>query len=235
VTLGPRAVHVYSACVDPLAPYDQASWSLLDRHEQERAGRFVFDRDRAMFVAAHALLRTALSRYADVAPHAWRFETNRFGKPSIDPVLGYARLDFNLAHTSGLVACAISRSAVGIDVEALDRRVDAIEIAGRFFTSGEVAWLSAGPDDQRDLRFLELWTLKEAYLKAVGVGLSHSLNTFGFTVDDGGAIHFDPPEGDIGRWHFELHSPTDRHRLAVAIPVRNAEDAKSAEISFHLI
>jgi 4'-phosphopantetheinyl transferase len=181
-----------------------------------RANRFVFDRDRALFVRAHALLRTTLSRYAAIAPGEWRFVTNPFGKPAIDPTLLPAPVAFNLAHTRGLAVCAVAHSDIGIDVEALDCRVRPLEIASRFFSTPEVAWLQACDEDQRRVRFVELWTLKEAYLKAIGVGLTQPLNTFGFAIDTNRQILFEPPAGDTSAWQFELQQPTDRHRLAIA-------------------
>src|SRR5207253_1525523 len=90
-----------------------------------RHRRFVFDRDRREYAAAHALLRTSLSRHADVAPESWTFHDEPGGKPS--PVLepGMPNLSCNLSHTRGLVACAIALGhPVGIDVEAIDRKID---------------------------------------------------------------------------------------------------------------
>jgi 4'-phosphopantetheinyl transferase len=217
VTLEAGEVHVYSALVDDtMPPRPQEDWSILDAEEKARADRFLFERDRALFVRAHGLLRTTLSRYAALAPGEWRFVTNPFGKPSIDPTQLSAPVAFNLSHTRGLAACAVARSDVGIDVEALDCRVRPLEIASRFFSAPEVAWLHECGDDERRVRFVELWTLKEAYVKAIGTGLSQPLNTFGFAIDTNRQIHFEPPAGDTSAWQFELRQPTVRHRLAIA-------------------
>ena len=89
-------------------------------------------------------------------------------------------------------------------------------IAARFFSAPEVAWLHECAEGERQVRFVELWTLKEAYVKAIGTGLSQPLNSFGFTIDSNRQIHFEPPTGDTSPWQFELGQPTDRHRLAIA-------------------
>ena len=227
-------VHVWCRAIDGTHgdAYDEAV-ALLSPDERERCARFVFDRDRHTYAIAHALLRTSLSRYADVAPAAWRFEEAPHGKPYLAPGSGAADLAFNLTHTNGLVACAIARHRqVGIDAECSDRAVDD-GVARRFFSDVERAHLeqlAAGP--ARSRRFFELWTLKEAYVKAIGAGLVHPLNTIVFAPDGaGGAIGFEPPPGvDAARWRFALLRPTNQHILAVAA---EGDPAAPAEICVH--
>ena len=189
---------------------------LLSDDERARADRFVFERDRRDFTAAHALLRSTLSRYADVPPDAWRFETADGGKPRLAHHAG--SLSFNLSHTHGFVACVVAHGCdVGIDVESIDRRLDPA-LANRFFSATETASIDAAPPEERVERFLELWTLKEAYLKATGKGLSHPLDTVVFDMRNDGAVTFHPPPGvDAAAWRFALFAPGARFRLAVAV------------------
>lgn len=193
----------------------------LSRAERDRAAKFAFERDRLTFAAAHDLLRTVLSQYADVAPAAWEFAPTAHGKPILAGAHSARPLRFNLSHTTGLVACAVSRDAdVGIDVEAIrpaDDRMDLGELASRFFSRTEAASLDVCEDEERRQRFVELWTLKEAYVKATGEGLSHPLDTFSFAISEPAAIHFAaPPGADAKAWQFGLFLPAPGYRMAVA-------------------
>jgi 4'-phosphopantetheinyl transferase len=219
-TLGVGEVHVYCRVTDALDETAMAdAVSLLSSDEHTRYTRFLFARDRREYAAAHALVRTSLSRYAEVAPRSWSFREEQGGKPSLvaDPCV--PQLSFSLSHTHGLVACAIAAGAdVGSDVEDVDRDVDD-RVPQRFFSARERADLGRCPSDiLRAKRFFDLWTLKEAYIKAIGKGLSHPLDTIVFTLDDDHGITFTPPsEVDAASWSFRLFSPTERHRLAVAV------------------
>jgi len=165
---------VWWMTIDTVGADALAQWrKILESAEQVRADRFHFARDRDTSIAAHALKRKLLSWAGDLPPSDWRFIVGRFGKPQIDPALGRPRLHFNLSHIRGLVACAVSLDhEVGLDVEAWDRAGDGLDIAGRFFAPAELALLrEAAPDDRPEV-FARIWTLKEAYIKATGRGLS---------------------------------------------------------------
>jgi 4'-phosphopantetheinyl transferase len=126
----------------------------------------------------------------------------------------------SLSHTAGFVACAVSScERIGVDVEATDRPVAHLEIARTFFSSAELSDLISVPPAQQKDRFFDLWTLKEAYAKARGLGFHLPLNEFSIRVAPGGkrGITFsgdlcDDPES----WRFSQFSPSPRHRLAVA-------------------
>jgi len=209
----------------------------LSADERERAARFVFARDRADYVAAHVLLRQMLCEVAGGRPEDWRFALTSHGKPVLANPPPGATVAFNLSHTRGLVACVVSHASraddrtdegpdggidVGIDVEGLrvrDAPGELLALAARFFSAAEVRGLEAEAIGDRDARFLDLWTLKEAYIKAVGLGLSIPLDSFGFALDGRGALQFAPPatDNDAAAWQFALFEPSKQHRLAVAI------------------
>jgi 4'-phosphopantetheinyl transferase len=183
----------------------------------------VHDRDRRDFAVAHALLRQSLSACGTLAPHDWTFAVGTHGKPSLTANLAAREgLAFNLAHTDGLVACCVARHAdVGIDVEAITRRIDIDGIATRFFSPTETADLEQCADPIRPARFAELWTLKEAYIKALGDGLSYALDRFTVRFEDPAFLRFDAgADADWSQWSFALFAPTDRHRMAVAVRSR---------------
>jgi 4'-phosphopantetheinyl transferase len=221
-------VHVWCRATDSLGDADiKAAVTLLSPEERSRYARFRFARDQRDYAAAHALLRLSLSRYADVTPRSWQFREASGGKPLLVLDEGMPRLSFNLSHTHGLVACAIaSGSDVGVDVESVDRQVGD-GVAERFFSESENADLRGrAPGRDHAHRFFELWTLKEAYVKAIGKGLSHPLDTIVFRVGNDGSITFiPPPETAADCWRFALFSPTEHHRLAVA--ARSDDDVAS--------
>lgn len=155
--------------------------------------------------AARALLRRTLSQARpDVAPDDWRFERDDQGKPHIAP--GLPPLSFSLTHCRGLAACAVAPAEidVGVDAEPLDRRVEPLRLARRFFTGQEADGLAAMTDDDaRRGAFLKLWTLKEATVKALGTGIAGSLQGFAFAACDPPTfVALDPALGEPGRWFF---------------------------------
>ena len=200
------------------APEDrQRLMMLLSEEERARFQRFHFDEDRLAFLVAHGLVRMALSRYAPVAPAEWTFSADSYGKPSI--AAPASTLSFSLSHTRSLVACAVVRGRpVGVDVEDASRPAP-LEIAERYFGPGERRDISATDPDQRTRRFFEYWTLKEAYVKACGLGLSLPLDRFELRRDAEGAwrIAFAPPPlDDPAAWWFRAWS-TPTHQAAVAL------------------
>jgi 4'-phosphopantetheinyl transferase len=138
----------------------------LDDAEREQAARFAFGRSRRSYVAAHVLLRHALNLAA--GRRAWRFTMNTFGKPSLDPPCN--DIHFNLSHTDGLVAVALTRGRdVGVDVEAAFRDPDETIFSSYILAAEEIADLDGLAD--RPGQMLRLWVAKEAIVKAIGVGL----------------------------------------------------------------
>ncbi len=179
--------------------------------------------DRRDFAAAHALLRATLSHLAPRPPQDWTFTRAPGGKPHLTDDHGTS-LTFNLSHTRGLVACTVADAApegVGIDVERVHRSPmsDWSAVIRRYFSDAEQQQLLSCAPDERTSRFIECWTLKEAYIKAVGDGLAHPLETFGFVWHADSDLHFMPPPGtDNDAWTFALYAPSLHHRMAVAVP-----------------
>ena len=183
---------------------------MLDDTERARAARFAFDEDRQAYVAAHALLRFALSQQAGGPPQNWRFATAERGKPYlIDPPRD---LRFSMTHTRGMVAVAVTEGVeIGVDVEPANRRAESMKLADRFFAPEETAMLRALEGDARRDAFFAIWTLKEAVVKATGEGLARGLDSF--------TIFLDPPRvtmpDDPGAWRLE-HWRRGAHHFALA-------------------
>jgi 4'-phosphopantetheinyl transferase len=211
-------VHVWFRATDALDEAAiAAAASVLSDEERAQFDRFHFARDARDYAAAHALLRQTLSNGGNQMPAAWQFEKTPSGKPRLLGESADGR-SFSLSHTRGMVACVVASGAeVGVDVECVDRDVDAGAIAARFFAPAEAAQLTALEDDARRERFFDLWTLKEALVKALGRGMAVSMKSLAFTVGPGGDIRLEAPDVDPGAWQFALFAPGPRHRLAVAV------------------
>jgi 4'-phosphopantetheinyl transferase len=193
---------------------------LLTTDELAQAKRFHFETDRRRYLVTRALLRCTLSRYVDLPPAAWRFQTNEYGRPHISNAEGpAARLHFNISHTNSLIAVAVSlQGALGVDTENVSRRPTVSHLAADYFTSTENRDLQSLPLSQQALRFFDYWTLKESYIKARGIGLSIPLDRFSFDIARPGQIHLhvDPClEDDANRWAFWQWSLGDDYLLAL--------------------
>jgi 4'-phosphopantetheinyl transferase len=209
---------VWRLATDAAQPSDVQRWlRTLDCGEHERAARFWIEADRREFVAAHALLRAMLSYYFDAPPPAWRFVIDASGKPSVDPNVGPHEIQFNLSHTRGLVAVALaSRGAIGVDVEEIDEGKADLAIAEAYFAPSEVELLQQAPPSERTRCFFRLWTLKEAYIKAIGKGLSAPLSSFAFSFDPIRIAFSLGSKNDAANWRFAILPASDRHVLSIA-------------------
>jgi 4'-phosphopantetheinyl transferase len=215
--------HVWFVREDEVrAPELLASYlALLSPDERARHARYVLERSRHQYLLTRALVRTVLSRYASVAPQDWRFLAGPFGRPMIAGPDRSLQLRFNLSNTAGLVVCLVARDGLlGVDVENTERIGATVELADRFFSPSESTALHAQPPGNQRRRFFELWTLKEAYIKARGLGLQIPLAWFSFVLSppDPVRLELDPRLRDDPRqWHFHQYEPTPRHLMAVAL------------------
>jgi 4'-phosphopantetheinyl transferase len=200
----------YGACLATLSP-----------EERQRAERFSFSRHRRQYVFAHGLLRLSLSDFTpDVDPADWSFTTDRYGRPFVSAPLVAGDVYFSLSHTEGCVACAVSPCrSIGVDVEQLRNARSLFATACSNFSSEEADALRTLPPAELIDRFFDYWTLKEAYLKARGSGLSFPLDQFSILIssDQKISIRFmSDAADDPRRWHFTKLSPSASHRLAIA-------------------
>jgi 4'-phosphopantetheinyl transferase len=204
------------------APELLASYrDVLTQQERLRAERFLFARDRDRYLLTRGLVRTVLSRYIPIDASDWRFEPNAYGRPMITNNHDWVSvLSFNISHTDGLIVLAVaSDRAVGVDTERTERKVD-VEAADHYFSPNEVAALQRLPKQLQPRRFLDLWTLKESYIKARGMGLSIPLDKFSFELDrrQHSLINFDADLDDLpDRWRFYHLFPSKEHLVALCL------------------
>ena len=223
--LEPGQVHVWFTCPEDIQDPDLlASYhSLITQEEKEKQARYIMPWHRHTSLIARVLVRCALSRYADVNPQDWRFDRNSHGKPQLAKECLLAPLHFNLSHTHGMAACAVTHGGpIGVDVERWDRQRDFDRLAARFFSPYEANLLKEVPEYAKRRLFFNIWTLKESYIKARGVGLSMGLDLFSFEVAEDGhpRIILDSLlEDDPEAWAFRLMTPTRHHVAALAAHV----------------
>lgn len=183
-TSGPANVWVARPCSPAEVEH------LLSDAERARLARFRFDADASSYASAHALVRLALSA-ADprTSPRDWCFRTAEFGKPEIHVAStgkgeSVAELRFNLSHSRGFVAVAtLVGDEIGVDVEAV-RTIEVVnELRERVLSPLEAEALDALPVGDRPARFFSIWSLKESYIKARGLGLRLPLKEISFSFD----------------------------------------------------
>jgi 4'-phosphopantetheinyl transferase len=192
---------------------------LLDDAERERARRFVFERDRECYTFAHGFLRLILARYINVDPHTLRFVGQPNGRPELATLAGHRPLRFNLSHTRGLVACIVTSTAdCGVDVER-GSRANYRDLIPLVLAASEAAELAALPEESQADRFLEIWTLKEAYLKGRGLGLAAPLREIAFAGSETAprCSTSSTLDDDDRAWRFWSGRPTSAHWVAVAL------------------
>jgi 4'-phosphopantetheinyl transferase len=189
--------------------------SYLSSSQLSRMRRFVHYAGRFQYAVSHAALNSILSAYTGTPCERLNFHTGEKGKP----MLADSSVFFNLSHSHQAAVIAVAAAPhVGVDVEWVREKSGFMAIAQRYFSTQEVAWVSAAKDLSHKLeRFYQVWVCKEAYLKAVGLGLTVSLDQFSVLLDmPGGACRLDGA-GDIGAhslYNYFYVSAGDKYNLA---------------------
>jgi 4'-phosphopantetheinyl transferase len=222
LVLHAHQVHIWQAAlpqVDAQALLD--AMGLLSFPERAQHGRFHFEKDRHCYLVTRWMVRTVLSRYVpSIAPADWAFEPGPYGHPHITSPLPAAQaLRFNLSHCDGLVVLAVTAGReVGIDTENTSRHAP-LEVADHFFSPREAQALRSLPAAEQALRFWELWTFKESYIKARGMGVSLPLAQFSIALDTPGrvAIAFDGIADDPAAWQLWHYQVGPHYRVALCL------------------
>jgi 4'-phosphopantetheinyl transferase len=216
--LAADVVHVWQAALDVDEQVEARFASLLAPDEQQRAERFHFPRDRRRYTVARACLRVLLADYLSTSPSAVSLATTPLGKPHLSES-GSSGLHFNLAHSDELALFAFSHQReVGVDLERERDDVDMHELAGRFFAPPEIAALREVAPTELRSAFFRTWTQKEAYVKALGLGMQVPLDGFAVAVTGTPKlVHtlHDPAQRD--RWTLADLSPAPGYAAAIAV------------------
>lgn len=175
----PGTVDLWHIHIEPPQERILAARTLLSPDELERAARFHFDIHRSRYIAGRAALRGILAQYLGVSAQTLAFVYGEKGKPALAPQVNTRRLEFNLSHSHDRALLGITTgSVIGVDIERINLEFGTDQIATHFFSAGEVDTLLAVPKTERGATFFDCWTRKEAYIKAVGEGLSLPLDSF---------------------------------------------------------
>jgi len=211
-------VEVWSCGLESAAQLAARYLPLLSADETERAARFRFGHLRDAYVLARGVTRTLLARCIGADPRSLRFAYATYGKPTLEGIDG---LHFNASHSGTLLVCAVTAAGpVGVDIERLRPMPDARNIAGRFFSTAEAQRVLAAPPEAIDARFFEIWTRKEAFLKATGEGFSRALASFTVSSGDAEAPRLEriaEPDDDPALWTLRAFVPAESYLGALAV------------------
>jgi 4'-phosphopantetheinyl transferase len=220
IEIADREVHLWAIRFEASEDRFERCRQWLDSGERERAARFHFERHARAYILGRGALRALIGAYLNLPPEAIRFRYGAKGKPALD--LGPAGIAFNFSNSGpfGLYAFALG-CELGVDVEEL-RPVPEIEnIAARFFARDEISDLMSLPEPERPCAFFRCWTRKEAYVKAVGDGLSVPLDSFRVALlagEPARITHLGGSEESGLGWTLHDVSPTREHVGALAYP-----------------
>jgi 4'-phosphopantetheinyl transferase len=185
-----------------------------------RAERFHFEHDRKRFIVARGILRTILGWYLGVEHSRLQFCYRKNGKPALADTFGKGRIHFNLSHSEGLALYAFTRDReIGVDIEYIHDLSEMDQIAERFFSTGENNVFRELPESKKKEAFFRCWTCKEAFIKAIGDGLSHPLDKFDVSSVPGEPARLLGIEGDAkaaSRWTIQELKPASGFAAAFA-------------------
>ena len=206
--------------------------SLLNTSELRKYHAFHFEKDKRLYLLAHVVLKLVLSEYLNCSVSLIEFKFNKYGKPALkDPS---SSIQFNLSHSQTAVALGVSYNAnqdLGVDIEHQDRKGQLLEMASHFFSKAESAILLEQPKERQVETFFKLWTLKEAYIKAIGKGLSIDLDSFSFSsLDEKININHYAKEEHLNRWDFYCASTFKSYQLSIASRIQS-KDAKQPGVN----
>ena len=211
------ALDLWCAWIPQSSTAIRAYQSYLSPTEQQRAARFCFVSDQQRYQYSRGVLRCLLATYLGIAPSDVPLGCTVYGKPYLD--IPSPPLHFNVSHSQDCVLYAVTRQhPVGIDVE-YKRSIDAFSLAKRFFSSDEYQQLCQTPKPLQQQFFYDLWALKEAFIKAIGLGLSFSLAQFTIelTLQQATLKQVSDPRYDIHAWQLHYFQPQHHYRAAVAM------------------
>ena len=205
-------IHVWCVELDETGEV-AALVAYLSADERERASGLLSGTHQRRFVVARGMLRRLLGRYLDQDPSAVSFSRGEHGKP----FLPEGGLHFNVSHTHELALYAIaSDREVGVDVEWMRPQVAHEQIAARFFSLEEQEALAQVPDEERRTAFYNIWTRKEAYVKARGDGIAAGLGTFAVSLEaEAALLHSDEGRDEVERWKLIALEPADGYVAAL--------------------
>lgn len=219
--LTPDDVHIWRIALAQNEAVLQKMCAALSADERQRAAQFKFEKLQKRFIISRGALRDILRRYTGRAAAEMVFEYEAHGKPQLAPTFNQNGIQFNLSHAENLALCGVTRRrAIGIDVEFIRSLDDAERLAQRFFSAHENARFSVLPPAQKTAAFYNCWTRKEAFIKALGEGLTHPLHRFDVAFVDGeppALLHTRPDPREAARWTLQALAPAENYTGAFVV------------------
>ncbi len=211
-TLREGEIHVWRQSLSLESTLVASFNSVLSNDEKIRAQRFRFEAGRTEFIVSRGALRLLLEAYQGIPARQLQFAYSAYGRPSLADTASCAPIEFNISHSAGLALLAFSRfHRVGIDIEKVRRDFEPLEISENYFSLSERAVLRGLPAELRHEAFFRCWTRKEAFIKALGEGLSHPLDAFDVSIKPGSTaalLSTRPDRDEAARWMLrELTAP----------------------------
>lgn len=221
INLSSNDIHIWCADLDlPNLRVEELA-RILSADELARANKFHFDEHRKRFIVRRGILRTLLGSYLDIEPNQLQFDYNSRGKPALKKSGGGDRLRFNLSDSQGMALYAVTRDRdLGVDLEHIRPMKDAEQLVKRFFSDREYAEFSQLDRERQEVTFFTCWTRKEAYIKAIGEGLSLPLDRFEISISPEEPAKLLSIQGDAQLaegWLLQDLKPASGYAAALAV------------------
>ncbi len=185
ISISDQEIHVWKTSLHKSPLQLSSLTSILSIEEQKQGARFIYTEHQQYFWVTHALLRLILARYINLLqPQQFCFTKGIFGKPYIQNLPNDLNLQFNVSHSNDQALFALAKDQeLGVDIELITPKRSCEEIAQRFFANEEYEAWKVLPECQQLTGFYRIWTRKEAYIKAIGLGLNYPLKDFVVSVE----------------------------------------------------
>ena len=220
-------VHLWKMNLDLSREQVEKQYMILSEDEKKRANSFKFEIHKNRFIIARSTMKLILSRYLNLPPEKIKFKYNAYGKPQLVNELKSEGLEFNLSHSENLAIYGISRHhLVGVDLEYLRPMKEAEKLAERFFCSREFEAIKSLSIDKKEKAFFKLWTAKEAYLKAIGKGISGGLEQIEISLKEPMEL-IKVPENAQSCWELLSFTPHPNYIAAMVV------EGKKANINYY--
>jgi 4'-phosphopantetheinyl transferase len=219
---GAHEVVLWAVRMDPFDRPEllDACRAVLSDHERQRADRFFTSALTERFIVSHALVRDVLAESTGVPAHDLKFTEDDLGRPRLE---GVEEIDFNLSHTDGMAIVGVARHRLGVDVERFRDGLDLPGLGRRVLTPRERKTIEGPEAPEGRTRFFEYWTLKEAYAKALGIGIRMPFRDIDVQLGEQLVVDLSAVADDATRWRFELFGDAEFRVAIVAKPEKPAD------------
>ena len=225
LNLSKNEIHIWRANLDLPSMMLKKLARILSEDEKTRANRFRFEQHRDRFIAARGILRQLLGNYLQIKSDLVIFEYSSRGKPQIVSSLNQDNLQFNISHSQDWALYGFNyQRIIGVDLEYIKDNIDYKQLAKRFFRTQELQLINSYPAREQKTIFFQLWTAKEAYLKATGDGLAESLDTIQFTLNNNSELNLvaiKQAHQQASYWLIDNFIPQDNFIATIAVENRS--------------